>query len=202
MMIIPEKTDLESYLKADECVDFQHPAIARKAEELLAGCGDEETAVHIAFDFVCDAIPHSADICSHKVSRTASEVLLNGEGICYAKTMLLAALLRWYGIPVGFCYQLLRLDGTPDTGLAVHALNAVWLSSRQGWTRLDARGNTKGIAAKFIPGEEQLAFPVRPGYGESDDPVIYAAPHPVTVQTLNSYTDCREMFENLPDSLH
>ena len=44
--------------------------------------------------FVRDEIPHSWDIKTDVVSRTASEVLKNKTGICWTKTCLLAALLR------------------------------------------------------------------------------------------------------------
>jgi len=39
------------------------------------------------------------------VTCSASEVLREGTGICFAKSHLLAALLRAVGIPAGLCYQ-------------------------------------------------------------------------------------------------
>lgn len=201
MLFFPDKTNLNDYLRADREVDRRHPAVEARAEALSAGCENEEAAVRAAFEFVCNGIAHSADIRSRRITRTASEVLLQGEGICYAKSMLLAALLRHCGIPCGFCYQELRLTDAPGAPLAVHALNAVFLRSRRTWTRLDARGNTGGIRARFVPDEEHLAFPVRPELGESEDPAIYAAPHPAVVRTLHGFSDCREMFRHLPERL-
>ena len=98
----------------------------------------------IAFEYVRDEISHSWDIQSEKVTRTASEVLKYKEGMCYAKSMLLCALLRSQGIPPGFCYQKLTLGDTPETGYCIHALNVVFISTINNWIRIDARGNTNG----------------------------------------------------------
>ena len=182
-------------------MDFHHPAIQPKASELFAECATEDDCVSRAFEFVCNDIPHSADIHSRCVTRSASEVLLRREGICYAKSMLLAALLRAREIPCGFCYQQLRLDGTTATALVIRALNAVYLGSGQEWRRIDARGNTNGIHARFVPGEAHLAFLVHPEFGETNDPMIYAAPHPTILKTLNASPDCTAMFEPLPEHL-
>lgn len=44
-----------------------------------------------------------------RVTCSASDVLQHRSGICYAKSNLLAALLRKEGIPTRFCYQRLIL---------------------------------------------------------------------------------------------
>ena len=199
--MVVEYHELQRYLGDDDAVDFRHPAIQKKADELFGGCATEEDRVRVAFEFVCNDISHSADIHSLCVTRSASEVLLRHEGICYAKSMLLAALLRARDIPCGFCYQQLRLDGTLATPLVIHALNAVYFATRQQWIRIDARGNTRGIHAQFVPGEEHLAFLVHPELGETNDAMIYAAPPPAILQTLNAFTDCAVMFEHLPEHL-
>ena len=90
---------------------------------------DEREKIKAAFDFVRDQIPHSGDIGSHKITHTASEALQEGEGVCYVKSMLLAALLRSQGIAVGLCYQ--RLARANDH--IIHALNAVYLSDMEKW---------------------------------------------------------------------
>lgn len=198
MNLLLEKQNLSEYLQADQEVDWHHPAIEAKAQTLFAGCRDETDAIQTAFDFVCNEIAHSGDIHSHRVTRSASEVLQYGEGICYAKSMLLAALLRYYGIPCGFCYQELRLNNSPNAPLIIHALNAVSLTSLQKWMRLDARGNTNGICAKFVPNEDHLAFIVRPELGEADLRMVYASPYPTVVETLHRFNDCQKMFRHLP----
>ncbi len=187
-----------AYLESSALIDWEHPAIAA----WNAGTGSEEDRVRWAFHFVRDQVAHSWDIGSRRVTAKASEVLEHGEGICYAKSHLLAALLRRQGIASGLCYQRLTLGDTPDTGYCIHALNTVYLSERQQWIRLDARGNKPGVDAQFLLGTEQLAFPVRPGMGECDYGVNYAVPHPKIAKTLAAHTDCRAMYaHHLPTEL-
>ena len=45
------------------------------------------------------------------------------EGICYAKSHLLAAILRANLFPTGFCYQRLVLDDKTDSRFVLHGLN-------------------------------------------------------------------------------
>jgi transglutaminase-like putative cysteine protease len=71
------------------------------------------------------------------VTCSASQVLLHGTGFCYAKGHLLAALLRANAIPVGSCYQRLRIDGTGPP-FCLHGFNSVHLPAI-GWYRIDAR---------------------------------------------------------------
>lgn len=197
-----EYEDMSKYLSADRTVDFDSPIIREKAKELFGGGMDEIETVKTAFEFVRDEIAHSWDIQSERVTRTASEALRCREGICYSKSMLLAALLRSQGIPAGFCYQRLTLGDTPDTGYCVHSLNAVYLSKLNKWMRLDARGNTNGRNAQFSPDHEQLAFPVRAEYDETDYPTIYAAPVDIVTRTLESNTNAVDMVKyNLPTRL-
>ena len=80
---------------------------------------------------------HSVDFERHAVTCRASEVLAERTGFCYAKSHLLAVLLRANEIPAGFCYQRLSVndDGAP---YCLHGLNAVYLDD-YGWYRIDAR---------------------------------------------------------------
>ncbi|MER5928664.1 transglutaminase domain-containing protein [Streptomyces sp. NPDC002054] len=48
----------------------------------------------MAFEFVRDTVPHSADSGDLRVSWRGSEVLATRNGICHAKAHALAALLR------------------------------------------------------------------------------------------------------------
>jgi transglutaminase-like putative cysteine protease len=136
------------------------------------------------------------DFRRNPVTSKASDVLLHGTGYCYAKSHLLAALLRANGIPAGLCYQRLTVD---DEGprLSLHGLNAVYLRE-YGWYRVDARGNKPGVDAQFDPPVERLAFPVA-GPGEADLPVVYAEPIPVVVKTLIENTTYDQVYRNLPD---
>ncbi|SFE72452.1 Transglutaminase-like superfamily protein [Paenibacillus catalpae] len=185
---------LADYLADSEIIDYRHPSILELAAELQQQSAGETAFVRSAFEYVRDRISHSWDIQSSHITCRASEVLLYREGICYAKSNLLCAILRSQGIPAGYCYQRLTLGDTPDTGYCIHALNAVYLQEISGWVRVDARGNKPGIDAQFSLDKEKLAFPIREEYDEIDYPVIYAAPHPSTIQVLQQNTDCRQMY--------
>lgn len=197
-----EYNDLTEYLKPLQVVDYTHPVMQKKTAELFTRTQTDMEKMKLAFEFVRDDIHHSWDIQSSKVTCHASEVVLEGEGICYAKSNVLAALLRSENIPTGFCYQRLMLFDTPEKGYCIHALNAVYVASLQKWIRLDARGNKRGIDAQFSTDEEKLAFMVQEEFGEKDYPIIYAAPHPKTISTLQDHTNALEMYlHHLPETL-
>lgn len=142
------------------------------------------------------------DIKGTRVTCKASDVLKYKEGICYAKSNLLAALLRSQGIPTGFCYQRLMLFDTPEKGYSLHALNAVYLKSVEKWIRIDARGNKTGVDAQFSLDQEKLAFSVNEKFDEKDYPVIFKKPNIKTITVLKENTDIVEMYmNNLPESL-
>lgn len=200
--MICESDNLSDYLQETREVDYSNPIIAAKAAELFDSTQTEIEKAKIAFEFVRDHISHSWDIQSKLVTCQASEVLANKEGICYAKSHLLASLLRTQGIPTGFCYQKLMLFDTPEQGYCIHALNAVYLQSLNKWMRLDARGNKQGVDAQFSLEEEKLAFPVNKECDEEDYPVIYVHPHPKIVDVLKNHSDLLEMYlHHLPDRL-
>ncbi len=202
MHLTCESSLLEDYLCEQEVVDYSHPLIQEAMHQLSIWPGAETERIRKAFEFVRDSIHHSWDIQSPQVTCKASEVLYYGEGLCYAKSHLLAALLRAQGIPTGFCYQRLAAGATPEMGYALHGLNAVFLSSEAKWIRLDARGNKPGVQAEFSTGEERLAYVVRPELGEIDYPTIYTQPHPKVVKALQEHTNCLHLCQYfLPDQL-
>jgi transglutaminase-like putative cysteine protease len=144
---------------------------------------------------VRDEVKHSHDYQLNPVTCRASEVLAERTGYCYAKSHLLAALLRANQIPTGLCYQRLSRD---DNGppYCLHGLNAVFLPET-GWYRVDPRGN-KGVKAQFTPPVEQLAFSLQFA-GEADLPEIWPDPLPVVVDTLQTCQTWHEVWANLPD---
>ena len=201
MKLICESHYLEDYLFELDVVDFNHPLIREKVNDLFYSSLNEIEIVKIAFEFVRDNISHSNDIQSLRVTCKASEVLYFKEGICYAKSNLLASILRSKGIPTGFCYQRLTKGDTPNTGYCIHALNAVYLKTLKRWIRLDARGNKEGVNAQFSIDEERLAFPIRKQYDENDYPIIYKEPNANTINALKQNLDCQTLFDNLPTEL-
>ncbi len=202
MELIPESANLNDYLVELDIINYSHPLIKEKCAELFNDDQSEIEKVKTAFEFVRDEISHSWDIQGTRVTCKASEVLKYKEGICYAKSNLLAALLRSVGIPTGFCYQRLMIFDTPDKGYSLHTLNGIFLVSLNRWTRLDARGNKPGVQAEFSTGEEILAFSIQEEFGETDYPIIYTAPNSKTIATLEANTNALEMYKHhLPDYL-
>lgn len=134
------------------------------------------------------------------VTFTASEVLTQGTGICYAKSHLLAAMCRSIGIPAGLCYQTCAND-PPDSSLVLHGLNAIYLAQIDRWIRVDPRGNTGEIDAQFSLTEERLAFPPNPDLGEFIYAEIWSEPVPEIVETLTKFSSRRKMWPHLPSSI-
>ena len=193
---------LDAYLQASHYVNYHDPDIQAFIFSLTENHPSEIDRIQAAFEFVRDRIDHSYDIQSREVTRRASEVFAKKHGICYAKSHLLAAILRGMGVPSGICYQRLTLYDKPEDGFCVHALNTVYLREQGRWIRLDARGNKEGVDAQFSMDEEKLAFPIREAYGEMDYFTNFAEPHPDIIHVLESNTDCLEMYrKRLPEQL-
>lgn len=187
-----------SYLKADDVIDWHHPRVQSTAAEIAGGRTEKADIARDCFLWVRDRIRHIHDFDIQTVSCTASGVLESRSGICYAKSHLLAALLRANTIPAGFCYQRLSRDdnGAP---FCLHGFNAVYLNG-VGWYRIDARGNRDDVDARFTPPEECLAFSVRLA-GERDFPLILADPLPLIVNTLRTHRTKAALWQHLPDAM-
>jgi transglutaminase-like putative cysteine protease len=188
---------LEEFLRATPVIDCDNPAVTAKARDLAAGASGDVAVARNCFAFVRDEIRHSWDYQANPVTLSASQVLEHTTGYCFAKSHLLAALLRANKIPAGLCYQRLKNHGTVGPAFYLHGLNAVWLNE-YGWYRADARGNRDDVHAEFTPPEECLAF-VPKAPGEEDLTGIFSDPLPAVVDVLTKYTDYREVRENLPD---
>lgn len=189
-------TGLEKYLEATEIIDSDHRSVMELAERLSSGCTSQIEIAQNCFEWVRDEIKHSYDYKMNPVTCKASDVLLYKTGYCYAKSHLLAALLRAKKITAGFCYQRLSLD---DNGApyCLHGFNAVYLSDF-GWYRIDARGNKPGVNAQFCPPVEKLAFSAKYKL-EADLPEIWAEPLRTVVDILTGCKTYIEVYKNLPD---
>jgi transglutaminase-like putative cysteine protease len=187
---------MNAYLHTSEAINWRHPEIRQLAHQLAT---DRETPIAIVqacFEWVRDEIYHSADYRLNPVTWRASDVLKHRTGYCFAKSHLLAALLRANHIPAGLCYQRLSIDdqGAP---YSLHGLNAVYLPSI-GWYRLDPRGNKADVNAQFSPPQEQLAYTPRL-LGEADFQTIFADPLPTVLTALQSHSTWDAMRRHLPD---
>ncbi|MDX1492154.1 MAG: transglutaminase family protein [Pseudohongiellaceae bacterium] len=190
---------MKEYLYSSEMIDWQEPSIIAKATELAQGAQSKLETARRCFEFVRDDIQHSWDALKNPVTCAASEVLRHGTGYCYAKSHLLAALLRANGIPAGLCYQRTTVaeDSPP---FCLHGLNAVYLDDF-GWYKLDARGNKPGVDAQFCPPVERLAFAIKT-QGEKHFDEILCEPHPLIIELLTRYKTVLDVAANLPDATH
>ena len=184
------------FLAATSIVDWEHPQVRALADTLRAEQHDTARVAQRCFEWVRDEIRHTHDHGLPEVTCSASEVLEAGHGFCYAKTHLLAALLRANGIPTGFCYQRLALDAD-GTSHCLHGLTAIDLPGF-GWYRVDARGNRPDVDAQFDPPTERLAFQLT-APGEADVPGIWPAPLPLVVEALRRYRSAMDLSKALPD---
>lgn len=201
MKLIPTSPNREEYLACTPLVDYDHPQVAALAKQLGEGETDPFVLGRKCYHFVRDEIGHSWDVKGHAVPATASQTLLAGEGICFAKSMLLAALLRYHGIPTGFCYQRLRLGAVPGK-YCIHALNGVYLTPPGDWIRQDARGRRPNREAEFSNVREILPCHPDPAKEEVDYPFLLPHPHPAVVDCLRRNTDAIWMYLNdLPEEL-
>lgn len=186
---------MNKYLASSEYIDWKKPEVFAQAKDLASGASGTEEITRRCFEFVRDEIRHSLDYKINPVTCKASDVLRHRTGYCYAKSHLLAALLRANEIPAGLCYQRLTITDVPP--FCLHGLNAVHLKS-YGWYRIDSRGNKQGVSAEFCPPVEKLAFPIVT-QGESDLPEIWAEPLPVITEILINSKTYQDVADNLPD---
>ena len=188
--------DTQKYLQSSQIIDWQNPEILELADRLAATAQTTEEIAKACFEWVRDEIQHSYDYQLNPVTCRASDVLKYQTGYCFAKSHLLAALLRANQIPAGLCYQRLSLDDRGAT-YTLHGLNAIFLPEI-GWYRVDPRGNRAGVNAQFIPPQEQLAFEIRSAQ-ELDFPNFFAEPLPIIVDVLQRSNTWQDVLTNLPD---
>jgi transglutaminase-like putative cysteine protease len=191
------KMPMVEFLQSTDVIDWEEPEVLARAVSLRESLRDPLVIAKRCFEWVRDEIRHSQDFGLAPVTCSASQVLRERAGYCYAKSHLLAALLRANGIPAGLCYQRLSRDGN-GAPFSLHGFNAVLLPGI-GWYRVDPRGNRPGINAQFNPPVEQLAFRITVT-GEGGLPGIHNEPLPVVVDALRSHPTAQSLWNNLPDA--
>lgn len=166
------------------------------ADELRKGHPGDAVFARAAYEWVRDQVTHSVDAGDRRVTVSATEVLAERVGLCFAKSHLLVALLRAGGVPAGLCYQ--RFAGG-DRHI-VHGLVALHLDGS--WHRQDPRGNNSSVRAEFSLEGERLAWRVERSPGECDYPEVRAVPAPEVVSCLRGSDDALELCrEGLPSRL-
>jgi len=187
---------MQKYLESSYYINWDDPEVFEQAKQLASNLEEKNEIIKACFEFVRDHIKHSWDYQLNPVTCKASDVLKQGTGYCYAKSHLLAALLRANQIPAGLCYQRLTIENNMQP-FCLHGLNAVFLED-YGWYRIDARGNKAGVEAEFCPPIEKLAFSIVSD-GEADLSEIWAEPLAIVVKELESWNTYLEVANNLPD---
>lgn len=191
----------EEYLECTKYVNFDSPEVKAKADELMEKSKNDILLIKNTYEFVRDEIKHSWDAQDKRVTVTASDVLREGVGICWAKANLLAALLRANNVPCGFSYQKLTLGDTPDTGYCIHAMNTVYVPSHAKWVRIDARGNNASVHAEFSLEEEKLAFKIS-SVGELDFHNNLSEQPETLMKVLEDSDEALDMYKyKLPDNI-
>ena len=187
---------MKDFLEETQIIDFKNEEVFGLAQELAKDCKSDEEIAKNCFFFFFDNIHHSGDFKDEITTYKASDVLKYKTGWCYAKSHLLAALLRANGIPTGFCYQRLSCSEYKKDIYCLHGLNAIYLKEF-GWYKVDARGNKKGVNAQFTPPLEQLAFKLEKN--EFDLENIYSKPLDVVLEALKKNKTYDEMINIFPD---
>ncbi len=187
---------MNPFLAPTPTLDSDHPAILTAAAEIAGDATHDEEIARRYFLWVRDHVRHSSDTQNPTVTCTASNVLKHRVGFCYAKSHLLAALLRARRIPAALCYQRLAFDDSA-TSFFLHGLVSIHLA-RHGWYRIDPRGNKPGVFSDFTPPVEKLPYTPRLP-GEADLPDRYPDALACIVSTLHHWPTAQEVRANLPD---
>ncbi len=189
---------LNKYLEETDIIDFSNKNIQILSKELSKDYKNDEEIAKKVFEYVRDEIRHVGDYKLNIQACKASEVLEQKAGWCYAKSHLLAALLRANNIPVGFCYQRLSCSEYKKGIYCLHGLNAIYLE-KYGWYKVDARGNKEGVNAQFNPPYEKLAFELEEDEYDFED--IYEKPMEAVIDFLEKRFDTyAQMSESFPDT--
>lgn len=186
---------MDNYLASSDFIDWKTEIVFNKARELAAALENELEIAQACFEFVRDEIQHSLDYKRNPVTCKASEVITHQTGYCFAKSHLLAALLRANRIPAALCYQRIAF-GENQSSFYLHGFNAIYLNGF-GWYRVDPRGNKAGMNAQFTPPLEALLFTP-----QFEGELIYAQrwiePSPAIISLLKSSKDYLSVMERLP----
>jgi predicted O-methyltransferase YrrM len=189
--------DFSLYLKESDVIDFSSKEVQEVCKQFESYKNNEIELAQKAFYFVQNEYPHTSDCKRTELSVSASDVIKNGHGICFSKSHLYAAILRNFGIPCGFCYQILE-SKTPNH-FYPHSFNAVYFKTLKKWVRLDARGNKAGQNAKFSVDEEYLAYKPDNFKNEVDLPMYFTNPFQGAIDIMKKCRDKAEFFKHLND---
>lgn len=197
----PETDEIGRYLEDTITIDWQTPSVMAKARELLEGLAEPEARIERLFCFVRDEIADSEDTPTEEQTCRSSEVLEKGTGLDYAKSHLLAGLLRYSGFPTGFCYVRLADGARPDR-FALYGFNAVYWAPERRWLFLDARGGLSEHTSVFrLEPPWSLSRMPDAERGEGFLPFIYKRPAKRILDLLERAPNLATVLRNRPDAI-
>jgi len=184
---------MSPFLRSTMIVNWDHPEVLALASYLAKQADNPQELITRTFNWVRDQIEHSWEYQKEAVPLKASDVLINKHGCCFAKSHLLAALLRANGISTGFAYQ--QVDNEWGAGSSrLHGFNTVYLP-HSGWYDLDARGCRGETKTRFNPPEVSLTHPE--GLRVKG---IWPNPLSCVVDAMINASHVRELYQTLPSS--
>jgi len=189
-------SSMNLYLEEKGLVDTSN--VKNISCKLTRDIASDVEKARVLYEYVRDVIRHSADINENLLTKSASDVLKHGHGICFTKSILLVAMLRSIDIPAGFGYQKIILDDELYPWLVLHGYVFIYLESIRKWIKVDARGNKPGVNAEFSIGKPVMAFEIRKELGETDQDINHPYPVDSIVKCLESNETREELWKNLP----
>lgn len=196
---VPDSTAIAHFLEESAVVDWQTPRVFEQARALAAPCEEDAERVQRAFAFVRDEIA-TPDSDASPVACSAGQVLRQGAALSFARSHLLAALLRAVGLPAGFLYQRVR-SGDQQPRLVLYGLAAVRLEER--WVPLDAGGDSPLEGSRRIeldPAAPELSHPRGSEHGEVLLPTLFSKPSRRVLDLLQRTPDVAAVLAHRPDA--
>lgn len=187
----------KKFLAEDDYVDYYDIMVVREAQQATLKCTTDEERAKALYEFVRDDIEHAYNIDSIAIPFRASTTVKARVGTDDSKAILLAALLRYYKIPAGFCYQYLTVADDEKNGYYMHCYNAIYLNGK--WIKVDACGRKNGQKTSFHTITPSLAFTPRETYGEYNVKGIYANPNMAAIRVIEQADDIADVMFGLPD---
>ena len=130
MRSLSDKRNIEKmtkFLEETNIIDYSNKEIQKLAKSISTNCKTDIEIAKNCFEYVIDNIHHSGDYKDNITTCKASDVLKYKTGWCYARSHLLASLLRANNIPTGFCYQRLSCSEYKKDIYCLHGINAIYL---------------------------------------------------------------------------
>lgn len=132
-----------AYLTPTFHLDADNPLITSKVKELIKNESGQSSKIKVLYEFVRDSIDEK-----YNDKFIASEILKDGYGYCYNKSILFAAMCRAAGTPAGISFDKVYIKNYYNEGTKVykdihfyHGIVELYLNGN--WHKYDITGNIK-----------------------------------------------------------